>query len=249
MTRNTSSIQIVIAATDLQRRLNLRAALRSEPGFTVVGAASGKSDFLALRRQLRPDILLLDSALAGLVDDAVNSWPAVRIILLAATIDKAHVIQGLRLAARAIVPATASPQVLLSSIHSVLADQYWLDAESIAILVQMLRHLPVEYEVESSHQQHGLTAREGKIVAMIAAGSSNKQISQELSISERTVKHHLTSIFEKLGLSSRLQLAAFALTHRLGPNGNGVGAVPGVSSDSTLRGGRKPISAVSINAS
>src|SRR5689334_13214886 len=100
MTRNTSSIQVVIATKDLEFRARLRSALRSEPGFTVVGEASDESGFRAVRRQLDPDIFLLDFSLAGLVNDAVNSWPAVRIILLATTIDNSHVIQALRLPAR-----------------------------------------------------------------------------------------------------------------------------------------------------
>src|SRR5439155_4476674 len=115
ITRNMSSIQIVVATKDLEFRVSLRAALRSEPSFVVAGEASDESGFHALRRQLDPDILLLDSSLAGLVHDAVISWPAVRIILLATTIDERHVIQALRLPARGIVPKIAPPQVLLRS--------------------------------------------------------------------------------------------------------------------------------------
>lgn len=103
---------------------------------------------LALRRQLQPDILLLDSALARLVNDAVSSWPGVRIILLASIIDEGHVIQALRLPARGIVPITAPPQELFKSIRSVLADQYWLGADGIAILIKILRDLLFEYDVE-----------------------------------------------------------------------------------------------------
>lgn len=240
-----STTRIVIATADLEARVSLLDALRSEPGFTVVGEASGEGGFLELRRQLQPDILLLDSALAGLVNDAVNSWPAARIVLLAAIIDEAHVIQALRLPARGIVPKDAQPQVLLRCIRSVVADQYWLGADSIAILVQMLRDLLSERKVEILHERHGLTVREEHIVAMIVNGCSNRQIAQELAISERTVKHHLTSVFGKLGLSSRLQVANFAVTHRLPLNGGQTGARPAVSADSNGRGPRKRLSAVS----
>jgi two-component system nitrate/nitrite response regulator NarL len=218
MTRNTPSTRIVIATPDLGSRVTLLATLQSEPGFNVVGEASDEAGLLALPRQLHPNILLLDSALAGLVNDAVNSWPAVRIILLATIIDEAHVIQVLRLAARGIVPKTAPPQMLLKSIRSVLADQYWLGTAGIAILVELLRDLLLEYKVDFSQEPHGLTAREHHIVELIAAGHSSKEIAQELSISERTVTHHLTSTLGKPRISSRSQLAAFATTHRLAPN-------------------------------
>jgi two-component system, NarL family, nitrate/nitrite response regulator NarL len=240
-----STTRIVIATTDLECRISLLAVLRSEPEFTVVGEASNEEGFLALRGRLRPDILLLDSALAGLVNDVGDSWPAARIILLAATIDEAHVIQALRLPARAIVPKNAPPQVLLRSIRSVLADQYWLGADSVAILVHMLRDLLLERRVEFPYERHGLTLREENIVARIANGYSNKQIAQDLAISERTVKHHLTSVFGKLGLSSRLQVANFAVTHRLPVNGGRASFGPRTSADSDGRGPRKPLSAVS----
>jgi two-component system nitrate/nitrite response regulator NarL len=246
MTRDTPYTRIVIATTDLGSRVALIGALRSQPGFGVIGEASDESEFLALRPQLQPDILLLDSALAGLVHGAVTLWPAVRIILLASIIDEGHVIQALRLAAHGIVQKTAPVQELLNSIRSALADQYWLGADGTVILVRMLRDLLFEHNVESSHDWHELTAREHNIVAMIAAGHSNKEIGQELFISERTVKHHLTSIFGKLGISSRLQLATLAVAHRLAPNAGRAGAALTVRSDSTDRGLRKPPSIVSL---
>ncbi len=246
MTRATSCTQIVIATADSVVRVALLAALQSEPGFTVIGEASDEIRLLALRAQLQPDILLIDSALAGLGNGAVSSWPAVRIVLLAAVVDEGHMIQALRLQARAIVPIAAPPHTLLQSIRSVLSDQYWLGADSIAILVEMLRDRLPGDEIESSHQRQELTAREHNIVAMIARGHSNKQISQELFISERTVKHHLTSIFGKLGLSSRLQLASFAAAHRMIPNADVRGGSVTARSNSTSREQRKPFSAVSL---
>lgn len=200
MTNSTSPTQIVVASADCQSRDTILAALRSEPGFHVIGKASDADELLALRRRTRPDILLLDSTLAGHVNGGVSSWPRVRIILLASVIDQWNVTQVLRLAARGIVPKNAQPHLLLKSIRCVLADEYWLGADTIAILVEMVRGLLPEDVLESSPDL-GLTARERDIVLMIANGHSNREIAQELAIGERTVKHHLTSIFAKLGIS------------------------------------------------
>lgn len=208
--------QVVIAMTDSHCRDNLVAVLKPERSLAVAGEACDRSSLLSLLTQLRPDILLVDSALAGMMDGTMSSWPALRVVLLAKTIDEALVLQGLRLPARGILPASASRQTVLNCIQAVLADQYWLGMETVAVLTQMVHDLRFNHKPESAPWQQGLTRREGDIVAMIAAGRSNRQISRELCISERTVKHHLTSIFEKLGLSSRLQLAAFVLTHRVG---------------------------------
>jgi len=214
MTSPTSCTRIVVASADPMSRATTLATLQSEPGFNVVGEACDEPGLLSMRLRVQPNILLLDSALAGLVNGNLSSWPGVRIILMASVIDEGHIIQALRLAARAIVPKAAPAQVLLKSIRKVLADEYWLGPDSTAIVIQMLRDLLPESAVRSSHQGDGLTAREHSIVAMVARGHSNKQIGHELSISERTVKHHLTSIFGKLGLSSRLQLATFAAKQR-----------------------------------
>ncbi len=237
------STQIVLVTADLRSRVAIRAALRTQPDLSVIGDASDHLGLLALRPQLQPDILLVDAALQPLVLGALNLWPAVRIIVLATVIDDCQVIQALRLGARGIVPKAAPPQELVRSIRDVQANQYWLGSDSIAILVHRMREL-LENQVEPSCQPHRLTAREHSIVTMIAAGHSNRQIGRELSISERTVKHHLTNIFGKLGISSRLQLAAFAVTHRLAPNADIAGGVTG--SDTESRRTRKPASAILV---
>jgi two-component system, NarL family, nitrate/nitrite response regulator NarL len=92
------------------------------------------------RRPL-PDVLLLDSALANRINGTASSWSSTRIILLANTINREHVVQALRLGACGIVPDTSPPQVVLKSIRTVLADQYWLDADAIAMLLGMIRQL------------------------------------------------------------------------------------------------------------
>jgi len=246
MKPNTSLIQIVVAANDSKFRRALLAALQSEPRFDLVGEVSDAAGLLGLGGQLQPDILVLDSALAGLGNSFLSAWPAVRIVLLAGAIDESHIIQALRLRARAIVPKTAPPHIVLQSIRSVLADEYWLGPDSLAVLVQMLRDLLPGPEMESLNQRHELSAREQSIVAMIAKGHSNKQISQELFISERTVKHHLTNIFGKLGLSTRLQLASFAAAHRMVPNAGRADDGATARSNSAGRAQRRPLSPVSL---
>lgn len=215
MSRNKPRAQIVVAASDFDARAAVVAALRPEPSFAIIGEASDKTELLELRQRLQPDILLVDAALASRVNGAVTSWPDVRVILLANAVDQTHIIHALRLAARAIVPLPASPEIVVKSIRTVLADQYWLGPDSISILLDMLRQLVAEASPEPCRRYEALSPRELHVVSMIAGGLSNKQIGEQLAISERTVKHHLTSIFGKLGLSSRLQLAHFAVANKL----------------------------------
>ena len=104
---------------------------------------------------------------------------------------------------------------LLKAIHTVMAGEYWVGRESVSNLVQYLRTL-----VQSSQTRHGrrnsaLTPRELEIVSAVVAGYSNKEIAEYFKISEDTVKHHLSNIFDKLGVSTRLELALFAVNQSL----------------------------------
>ena len=96
-----------------------------------------------------------------------------------------------------------------------MAGQYWVGREQVSDLVAALRGLTNGGEPVGSPQSFGLTERELEIIATIVAGHANKDIAEKLAISEKTVKHHLTNIFDKLGVSNRLELALFALHHRL----------------------------------
>ena len=221
MNDNIPRAQIAVAFQDSRSRARLTATLRSDPSLNVVGEVSDEAGLFSLARRPRPDILLLESALANRINGTASYWSSTRIILLADTIDREQVVQALQLGARGILPATSPPELVLKSIRTVLADEYWLNADSIEVLLTMTRQLLIGHSEKLQNEQHALTPRERNVVAMITGGCSNKQIGQTLSISERTVKHHLTNVFAKLGVSSRLQLANFAVTHGLIADVNG----------------------------
>lgn len=206
---------ILIATKKEARGRFLRAALDSEPGFHVLGQISDWPGIMALTSTLKPDILVLDSALGCNLNGCAQSLSGVRVILLAPVIDRARVLDALRLAARGILPAVSPPQALARSIRRVMEGRYSIDAEAVAVLVQMLREVVVQEAAEASPPTAGLTPRERDVVGMVAQGNSNKRIAQTLCISERTVKHHLTAVFDKLRLSSRLELAIYAPAHGL----------------------------------
>jgi two-component system nitrate/nitrite response regulator NarL len=96
----------------------------------------------------------------------------------------------------------------------VMAGQYWVGRESVTDLVRALRSVtPVDNGLRA--RDYGLTGREMEIVTLVVAGYSNPDIAQRCSISEQTVKHHISNVFDKLGVSNRLELALFAVNHRL----------------------------------
>lgn len=218
MSNERKVIRIVIADERPFFRQGLRRLLESDAGLCVVGEASDASRTAVLVRDIKPDILLIDLDLSiELKIETLTTLGAspVRIVTMVSTDEKADILRAFMLGVHGIVLKASAPRVLLNSIHGVMAGQYSLEYESLGILVEALRAVPANGNGTSCPKDYGLTRRELDIITKIASGRSNKEVGEEFSISERTVKHHLTNIFTKVGVTSRLQLALFAVSHNL----------------------------------
>jgi len=219
--RTSSPIRIVIADDHPIFRDGLRRLLESEPDLKVIGEAQDGAEAVKLARQLRPEILLLDLAmprhpgLEALRELSSTSGSSVRVILLTAAAEKAQIVEALQLGARGVVLKDSATQLLLKAIHTVMTGEYWVGRESVSNLVQYLRTLVQSSGEEARQKKFGLTPRELEIVSTVVAGYSNKEIAEYCKISEDTVKHHLSNIFDKLGVSTRLELALFAVNQSL----------------------------------
>lgn len=209
--------RVLIADGLLSVRHRLRQMLERKRDIQVVGEASDASSTFKITGQLKPDVLLIDLGLcqqsAAPVLDAGGS-PLQRTIVMLAAIDKRGIVEAFRFGARGILPKTAAPAMWGKAIRRVMDGQYCFENGSVAVLLEAYR-ASLAMQSAFAHKEYGLTARELEIVAKIAAGHSNREVGQQFSICERTVKHHLTNIFDKVGVSSRLELALFAVKHRL----------------------------------
>jgi DNA-binding NarL/FixJ family response regulator len=218
--RRSQPINIVIADDHPIFRDGLRRLLEAEPGLKVIGEACDGAEAVKLARQLKPDILLLDLAMPrhpGLeaLRELGTGQQSVRVILLTAAAEKQQIVEALQLGARGVVLKDSATQLLLKSIHTVMSGEYWVGRESVSNLVQYLRSLVQSSGEEARQKKFGLTPRELEIVSAVVAGYANKEIAEYFKISEDTVKHHLSNIFDKLGVSTRLELALFAVNQSL----------------------------------
>ncbi len=220
MDKVSQVIRVLIADDHPILRDSLRYLLSANAGFEVVGEAADADQTIKLAKQLKPDILLLDLAMPGRNGmDALRELYAisspVRTFLLTAAIEPVEVVEALQLGARGILLKDTAPPLLFKSILSVMEGQYWLGHESVSNLVEGLRQLLPQEGPAAQKKTFGLTPRELEIVSMIVAGYTNADLARRFAIKEHTVKSHLTNIFDKVGVSTRVELALFALKHDL----------------------------------
>jgi two-component system nitrate/nitrite response regulator NarL len=218
--RRSQPVRILIADDHPIFRDGLKRLLESEGEFKVIGEACDGVEAVAMARQLIPEIMLLDLAMPrrqGLetLRELASDPRSVRVILLTAAAEKEQIVEALQLGARGVVLKDSATQILLKSIRAVMNGEYWVGRESVSNLVQYLRTLVTPPSAFPQRNKYRLTPRELEIIAAVVAGFANKEIAQYFKISEDTVKHHLSNIFDKVGVSSRLELALFAVNQSL----------------------------------
>jgi len=211
-------ITIVIADDHPIFREGLQRLLEVEPDLEVVATAADGHQAVRLVQSATPDVLLLDLAMPrypGLevLRELRRLDATARSIVLTAAIDEAQSVEALRLGARGIVLKDTATSLLVKCIRLVMAGQFWVGREAVSTLVGALRHTPATRD--EAAPPFGLTPRQLEIVRAVASGATNRQIAAQFGISEDTVKQHVTSAFDKCGVSSRVELALFAVNHKL----------------------------------
>jgi two-component system, NarL family, nitrate/nitrite response regulator NarL len=214
------SVRVLIVDDHPVFRYGVRRLLESEPGFVVVGEAPDGPQAIRLAHELSPDIMLLDLSIPGrsgleVLREVTIGSPGVRTVILTASMEKSEIAQALRFGARAIVLKESTTELIFESIRAVRSGQYWVARESVSDLVEMVRRLLPRTPSAPQRVNFGLTPREIEVVAAITSGYSNSEIAQKLGRSEQTIKHHITNIFDKLGLSNRMEVVLFAVSHHL----------------------------------
>jgi two-component system nitrate/nitrite response regulator NarL len=214
-------IRIVLLDSHALVRAGVRGILESRQGMEVVGEAGSLSESLEIITNLKPDIALVELNLTGqpelnILSSLVNASEGTRLILVTGTSDPKVYQKAVEDGVVGVVYKTQPPEILLKAIEKVYAGEVWLERSLIAnVLSRLSRNHPVskvDLEAESITR---LSEREKEVVRLIGQGLKNKKISTELYISETTVRHHLTSIYCKLGVSDRLELFVYAQRYGL----------------------------------
>ena len=212
-------IRILLADDHPVVRIGVSNMLPEKDGFDVIGEATDGDEAITQTLELEPDILLLDvmmPRLPGLeaMRAIMNGTPTVKILLLTSTITTQQIIEALHIGARGIVLKDALASHLQIAIRTVAAGDYWIGGKRVINLVAALHDL-IQQAAVPQRKTYGLTPREMEVVGCIVEGCSNRDIAKQFSLSEETVKRHLSNIFDKTGVSTRLELALFAIAHQL----------------------------------
>jgi DNA-binding NarL/FixJ family response regulator len=221
-TARTRTVRVLIADDDPIVRQAVRAVLESDRAVIVAGEAQDGKVAAELAAGLQPDVLLLDLLMPNLPGletlRAIGSaGHDLRALLLCSSISNRQVLEALQLGARGVVLKNDVAH-LLPAIHAIMNGHYWVGGRRVSNVVQVVQDLMQSTAGEAAPaRRFGLTARELEIIEFITQGSTNKDIATRLKISEETVKRHLTNIFNKVGMSNRLELALFAIEHKLAP--------------------------------
>lgn len=213
----TPTARILIADDHALFRQGLRKLFDDHNEFAIVGEASSGAATIRAVHDLQPDVLLLDIQLGDMTGlDVLRKITGVKghILLLGSDIQKEDELNAILLGASGVISKYSPADILFKSIKTVLSGEIWVSRDAVKNLVARLRGAP-----GSAAAQFGLTARELEIVKAVVQGMGNREISQTLGISQFTVKHYLTRVFDKLVVNNRVELALFATRHGLATNG------------------------------
>jgi two-component system, NarL family, nitrate/nitrite response regulator NarL len=217
MTKSKQAIRILVADDHAIFRDGLRKLLEGADDVQIVGESSNGVECTKMLAKLKPDILLLDLRMPekdglGVLEEVNFDTLPTRVIVLTAAEDDRDVVRAMRLGARGVVLKQSASDLLLKSIRKVHEGEIWLDNRMTAEVIDAFKK---SSEAGQRREKPLLSDREKEIVQLVAQGFRNREIGEKLFISEQTVKNHLHNIFDKLGVSDRLELALYAIHHRL----------------------------------
>ncbi|MFP6600179.1 MAG: response regulator transcription factor [Deltaproteobacteria bacterium] len=214
----SETIRIAIVDDHTMLREGLRKILSMEDDLEVVADTEDARKAALIVAQNKPDVLLLDIRMPGtggleVIGPVHEACPSTKVLMLTASDDRRDHVAALSQGARGIIMKDSAADTLVTAIRAVYGGEAWVDREITGTLLEELAHRGGGGEQGEAEQQR-LTARESEVVDLVISGCRNREISERLSISEKTVKAHLSNIFAKLGVRDRLELAIYALNRR-----------------------------------
>lgn len=203
-------IQMVIVDDHPLLREGVAHTLRAEPDIDVVGEGATADEAICLTRHLLPDVILLDIHIPGGGITAARAiaatCPVTKIVMLTVSAEEDDVLAALKAGAQAYILKGVAARELVQIVRAVCSGEVWVTPNLAASLLMDLTHTTEKARAEPS-PLNDLTEREHEILTLVAAGKSNKEVGQQLFLTEKTVKHYMTNILQKLHVRNRVEAA------------------------------------------
>jgi len=223
-----SLIRLIVADTQAIFRVGIRKVLALEEDVRVVAQAENLGQTLAAVQKFPADVLLFESRLttnpAEAVSEIMKKAPSIRIIVITGDIDEMTTVDYLRRGVKGIINRAISPDLLVRCMRKVQGGEMWLDNQGVNWVIEAYKSQATS--LTSPRPKNRLTDKEMLIVSCVAQGMKNKDIAAEIGTTEQVVKNYLRRVYDKLGVSDRLELALYCVHHRLLENAASTSKTP-----------------------
>jgi len=213
----TASVSVILADSQTIFRVGLRKVFALEDDLRVVGQAESFGQAIAALSKFAADVILFEAALAANPADAVAELlrraPGTKVVVLTANSEEEQTLEFFRRGAHGIVDRAVAPEQLIECLRKVAQGELWLQPQAVNWVLNAYRTQATR-PIANPPKVH-LTHKELLIVSCVAQGMKNKEIAQRVNTTEQVVKNYLRKVYDKLGVSDRLELALYCLHHRL----------------------------------
>jgi len=214
-------IRVIMADSQAIYRVGMRKVFALEDDIQIIAQVDSLATLQASLAQHSADVLVLEgNLLAGkgsAIADILQQAPELKIIVQATANDESHIVELYRRGVRGVIPRSISPDLLVKCVRKIAAGETWIDNQSVTWVLEAYR--TQASALASPKNQPRLSPKELAIIGCITQGKRNKEIAYQLGTSEQVIKNYLRKIYDKLGVSDRLELALYCLHHHLQSKG------------------------------
>jgi len=212
-----AAIRIILADSQAIYRVGMRKVFGLEEDLRVVAQVDRLENLHTALERHPADVLLLESNLiagvANAIPDIIRVAPEIKIIVQTAGSDEANTVELYRRGVRGIIPRSISPDLLVKCVRKIGAGETWIDNQSVNWVIEAYRSQATA--ITNPKSQPRLSPKELSIISCITQGKRNKEIAFQLGTTEQVIKNYLRKIYDKLGVSDRLELALYCLHHQI----------------------------------
>ncbi len=208
--------RILIADREAIFRFGFRRILATESDLRVVAEAENATQALHLTRQAKPEVIFLQAGIvpekfADLIQRLRSASPGCKLVIAAAKLSEGESVGYIRAGAAGVILKSVDPALFIKCVRKVMQNEIWLPKQEVAQMAQVIESGPINLPRPADT----LTQREKTVVSYLIQGWRNREIADHLSISEQTVKNHLRAVYDKVGVSDRLELVLYVIYQRI----------------------------------